>query len=162
MQHTLFFFLLLDLCATIAQHQRRSIAHRQRQPTLDDPRSIAQRQPTLEEDLGSMAQGTEAPRERGWRVRRATGRRVPRAQPEVVDAMKKPEEPENPHVALARGLLIEGDRQQQQPTLEDLAYKFGTDKGHDDHKYTDLYNALFEPRRGWVKNVTEIGIALGS
>lgn len=50
---------------------------------------------------------------------------------------------------------------QREPTLEDLAYKFGTDKGHDDHKYTDLYNALFEPRRDQVKNITEIGIALG-
>ena len=25
------------------------------------------------------------------------------------------------------------------PSLEDLAFRFGTDKAHDDHKYTDLY-----------------------
>lgn len=37
----------------------------------------------------------------------------------------------------------------------------GTDKGHDDHKYTDLYHALFEPIRDRVTNITEIGIALG-
>ena len=47
------------------------------------------------------------------------------------------------------------------PSLEDLAYYYGTDKGHDDHKYTDLYNALFEPIRDRVLNVTEIGVALG-
>lgn len=47
------------------------------------------------------------------------------------------------------------------PSLEDLAFHYGTDKGHDDHKYTDLYNALFEPIRDRVTNITEIGIALG-
>jgi len=47
------------------------------------------------------------------------------------------------------------------PSLEDLAYFYGTDKGHDDHKYTDLYHALFEPIRDRVVNITEIGIALG-
>ena len=46
-------------------------------------------------------------------------------------------------------------------SLEDLAYYYGTDKGHDDHKYTDLYNALFEPIRDRVLNGTEIGVALG-
>ena len=47
------------------------------------------------------------------------------------------------------------------PTLEDLAFFYGTDKGHDDHKYTDLYHALFEPIRDRVLNITEIGVALG-
>jgi len=47
------------------------------------------------------------------------------------------------------------------PSLEELAFHYGTDKGHDDHKYTDLYNALFEPIRDRVTNITEIGIALG-
>lgn len=47
------------------------------------------------------------------------------------------------------------------PSLEDLAFLYGTDKGHDDHKYTDLYNALFEPIRDRVVNITEIGVALG-
>ena len=42
-----------------------------------------------------------------------------------------------------------------------LAAADGTDKGHDDHKYTDLYNALFEPIRDRVVNITEIGVALG-
>ncbi len=31
----------------------------------------------------------------------------------------------------------------------------------DDHKYTDLYGALFEPIRRTVRNVTEVGIASG-
>lgn len=47
------------------------------------------------------------------------------------------------------------------PSLEDLAFFYGTDKGHDDHKYTDLYHALFEPIRDRVLNITEIGVALG-
>ena len=47
------------------------------------------------------------------------------------------------------------------PSLEDLAFYYGTDKGHDDHKYTDLYHALFEPIRDRVANLTEVGIALG-
>ena len=50
---------------------------------------------------------------------------------------------------------------QARPSLEDLAFKYGTDKGHDDHKYTDLYHALFEPIRDRVLNITEIGVALG-
>jgi len=45
--------------------------------------------------------------------------------------------------------------------LETLAYHFGTDKGHDDHKYTDLYSMLFDPLRNIVQNVTEVGIAAG-
>jgi SAM-dependent methyltransferase len=46
-------------------------------------------------------------------------------------------------------------------SLEELAFFYGTDKGHDDHKYTDLYHALFEPIRDRVSNITEIGVALG-
>ena len=42
-----------------------------------------------------------------------------------------------------------------------LSLADGTDKGHDDHKYTDLYNAIFEPIRDRVVNITEIGVALG-
>ena len=33
------------------------------------------------------------------------------------------------------------------PTLEELAFYYGTDKNHDDHKYVDLYAALFDPVR---------------
>ena len=47
------------------------------------------------------------------------------------------------------------------PTLEDLAYAAGTDKSHDDHKYTDLYASLFEPLRSSVLNFTEIGVSAG-
>lgn len=46
-------------------------------------------------------------------------------------------------------------------SLEDLAYYYGTDKSHDDHKYTDVYESLFGPLRLTTRNVTEIGIALG-
>ena len=33
------------------------------------------------------------------------------------------------------------------PTLEDLAFFYGTDKSHDDHKYTDLCTPLSAPTR---------------
>lgn len=45
--------------------------------------------------------------------------------------------------------------------LEELAYRFATDKSHDDHKYVDLYSALFDPIKNGVRNVTEIGAAAG-
>ena len=47
------------------------------------------------------------------------------------------------------------------PDLERLAFHFGTDKSHDDHKYTDLYAMLFAPLRTHARNITEIGIAAG-
>lgn len=47
------------------------------------------------------------------------------------------------------------------PDLEHLAFHFGTDKSHDDHKYTDLYAMLFAPLRNTAQNITEIGIAAG-
>ena len=46
-------------------------------------------------------------------------------------------------------------------TLEDLAYVFKTDKSHDDHKYTDVYAALLDERRGDIRNVTEVGVMFG-
>ena len=47
-------------------------------------------------------------------------------------------------------------------TLEDLAYTAGTDKSHDDHKYTDVYSALFDDvLRRAARNVTEIGVMYG-
>eukprot|EP00966_Prymnesium_polylepis_P008630 199095-Prymnesium_polylepis.1 len=45
--------------------------------------------------------------------------------------------------------------------LEGLAYHYGTDKSHDDHKYTDLYSALLDRGRLSAANVTEIGIMSG-
>lgn len=45
--------------------------------------------------------------------------------------------------------------------LEGLAFHYGTDKSHDDHKYTDLYALLLDSWRLSLKNVTEIGIAAG-
>ena len=47
------------------------------------------------------------------------------------------------------------------PSLEQLAFRYGTDKSHDDHKYTDLYASLFDPIRLSAKNITEIGIMTG-
>lgn len=38
----------------------------------------------------------------------------------------------------------------------------GTDKAHDDHKYTDCYASLLDPIRDSVRNMTEIGIAAGN
>ena len=49
----------------------------------------------------------------------------------------------------------------QPPDLEQLAFHFQTDKSHDDHKYVDLYSALFDPIRHDIRNVTEIGAAAG-
>ena len=46
-------------------------------------------------------------------------------------------------------------------SLETLAYKYGTDKSKDDHKYVDLYHALFSDRRQRVLNLTEIGVSTG-
>ena len=48
-----------------------------------------------------------------------------------------------------------------EPSLEDLMYKYGTDKSKDDHKYSDLYAMLFDPIRGEVRNVMELGVATG-
>ena len=46
-------------------------------------------------------------------------------------------------------------------SLEDLMYKYGTDKSKDDHKYSDLYAMLFDPIRGKVRNVLEVGVSTG-
>ena len=45
--------------------------------------------------------------------------------------------------------------------LEQLAFKYGTDKSKDDHKYTDVYESLFASIRENIFNVTEVGIAAG-
>ena len=45
--------------------------------------------------------------------------------------------------------------------LEYLAFKFGTDKSKDDHKYTDLYGSIYHQGRFKVKNVLEVGVAAG-
>jgi len=45
--------------------------------------------------------------------------------------------------------------------LENLSYKFGSDKSKDDHKYTDMYQMLFDKSRLDILNVTEIGSNAG-
>jgi len=49
----------------------------------------------------------------------------------------------------------------QVPSLEQLMYKYGSDKSKDDHAYTNLYQMLFDPIRNGVLNMTEFGIAAG-
>lgn len=46
-------------------------------------------------------------------------------------------------------------------TVEDLMYKYKSDKSRDDHGYTKLYHMLFANNRLSVKNFTEIGLAFG-
>ena len=43
--------------------------------------------------------------------------------------------------------------------LEDLFYKYGTDKSKDDHGYSDFYSILFDSIKDTVTNMTEIGIS---
>ena len=45
--------------------------------------------------------------------------------------------------------------------LEALAFKYGTDKSKDDHKYVDVYESLFQSKRRHIKNITEIGVSAG-
>lgn len=52
-------------------------------------------------------------------------------------------------------------RMTRELSLEELAYKWGTDKSRDDHKYVDMYAALVDPVRKRVRNVTELGVAAG-
>lgn len=47
------------------------------------------------------------------------------------------------------------------PSLEELAYQYGTDKSKDDHKYVDFYMTLLDPIRFKVRNITEFGVASG-
>jgi hypothetical protein len=44
--------------------------------------------------------------------------------------------------------------------LEKLAYKYGTDKSHDDHKYVDTYSMLFQHHRFRVHNITEVTLTI--
>lgn len=46
-------------------------------------------------------------------------------------------------------------------SLEELMYKYGSDKSKDDHGYTNIYQLLFNPIQYKVKRVLEIGIAAG-
>lgn len=45
--------------------------------------------------------------------------------------------------------------------IEDLMYKYKSDKSREDHGYTKLYHMIFSPIRMSVRNITEIGIAAG-
>lgn len=46
-------------------------------------------------------------------------------------------------------------------SLEELMYRYPTDKSKDDHKYSDLYAMLFDPIRCRVRDVLEAGIGGG-
>ncbi len=45
--------------------------------------------------------------------------------------------------------------------IEDLMYKYKSDKSREDHGYTKLYHMIFSPIRLSVRNITEVGIAAG-
>ena len=45
--------------------------------------------------------------------------------------------------------------------LEKLMYKYRSDKSHDDHGYTDIYQMLFDPIRYEVRQFVEIGVMAG-
>jgi len=45
--------------------------------------------------------------------------------------------------------------------IEELMYKYGSDKSRDDHSYTKFYNMIFASIRLSVTNITEIGISQG-
>lgn len=47
------------------------------------------------------------------------------------------------------------------PSLASLADEFATDKGRANHKYTDVYGALFDGLRPTVRNLTEVGVETG-
>ena len=52
-------------------------------------------------------------------------------------------------------------RSSDESFLEYLAYKYGTDKSKDDHKYTDFYSSFFHHSRHAIRNMTEIGVSAG-
>jgi len=62
-----------------------------------------------------------------------------------------------------RGVEQSKDTSQSLPiiSLEDLMYKYGSDKSKDDHAYTNIYQLLFNPIQYKVKKVLELGIAAG-
>jgi predicted O-methyltransferase YrrM len=50
---------------------------------------------------------------------------------------------------------------QPQHVLEQVMYKYGSDKSHDDHGYTDFYQMIFDPIRHHALNITEVGVSAG-
>lgn len=59
------------------------------------------------------------------------------------------------------GRIAKTTATQQHHFLEKLMYKYGSDKSHDDHGYTDLYQMILDPIRLDITNVSEIGISAG-
>lgn len=47
------------------------------------------------------------------------------------------------------------------PNLTDLADRYGSDKGSAKHRYTELYNMLFQPYRNEPVNFLEMGLQIG-
>ena len=47
------------------------------------------------------------------------------------------------------------------PNLTDLADRFGSDKGSSKHRYTELYNMLFQPYRDGPIGFLEMGLQIG-
>jgi len=48
-----------------------------------------------------------------------------------------------------------------QPSLTELADKYGSDKGSKKHRYTELYHMLFSPYRDQPINMLEMGLLIG-
>ncbi|KAL3913316.1 MAG: hypothetical protein SGPRY_008023 [Prymnesium sp.] len=72
-----------------------------------------------------------------------------------------PPPPRPPQLALVLRKRSEARTAQLTRHSGTLAFHYGTDKSHDDHKYTDLYAALLDRRSEGVVNVTEIGVMSG-
>lgn len=52
-------------------------------------------------------------------------------------------------------------KEDQPHLLESLISHYGSDKGHDDHGYTDFYQMILDPIRHVVRNMTEVGVSAG-
>ncbi|KAL3779627.1 hypothetical protein HJC23_007692 [Cyclotella cryptica] len=60
-----------------------------------------------------------------------------------------------------RAKLVPSAQSHSLLSIEDLMYKYRSDKSRDDHGYTKLYHMIFSSVRLSVKNITEVGIAAG-
>lgn len=66
---------------------------------------------------------------------------------------------ETPSVAAAAAPTA--SRSRRRPDLTELANRFGSDKGSDKHRYTELYHMLFQPYRDRKITLMEMGLLIG-
>lgn len=81
------------------------------------------------------------------------------AEPDLPVAVAEPPPP--PAWPLDRALPAEARRGRGLPNLTDLADRFGSDKGSSKHRYTELYNMLFQPLRERPLTFLEMGLQIG-